>query len=60
MDDVKLLVKNSDEKLLAAKTLFESGFYGDAVSRAYYAMFFAAVEKSEIFRAAKIQRIFDS
>ncbi|WP_218833786.1 HEPN domain-containing protein [Methanobacterium bryantii] len=54
------MVKNSDEKLLAAKTLFESGFYGDAVSRAYYAMFFAAVEKSEIFRAAKIQRIFDS
>lgn len=42
LDDVKLLIKNSDEKLLAAKTLFENGFYGDAVSRAYYAMFFAA------------------
>lgn len=40
LDDVKILVKNSDEKLLAAKTLFENGFYGDAVSRAYYAMFF--------------------
>ncbi|MEL7672038.1 HEPN domain-containing protein [Methanobacterium sp.] len=37
---MKLLIKNSDEKLLAAKTLFENGFYGDAVSRAYYAMFF--------------------
>ena len=57
MDEVKILIKNSDEKLLAAKTLFENGFYGayktsfcapkskilrDAVSRAYYAMFFAA------------------
>jgi uncharacterized protein (UPF0332 family) len=28
--------------LEAAKTLFENGFYADAVSRAYYAMFFAA------------------
>ena len=38
---MKLLIRNSDEKLLAAKTLFENGFYGDAVSRAYYAMSFA-------------------
>ena len=54
LDDVKLLIKNSDEKLLAAKTLFENGFYGDAVSRAYYAMFFVTVEKSPIFRAFEI------
>lgn len=26
----------------AAKNLFENGFYNDSVSRAYYAMFFAA------------------
>lgn len=42
LDDVKILMKNSNEKLEAAKILFKNGFYGDAVSRAYYAMFFAA------------------
>ncbi|MGB9980124.1 HEPN domain-containing protein [Methanobacterium sp.] len=39
---MKILMKNAQEKLFAAKTLFENGFYGDAVSRAYYVMFFAA------------------
>ena len=42
MDDKEILIKNAYEKLEAAKTLFENDFYGDAVSRAYYAMFFAA------------------
>lgn len=32
----------SYEKLKAAKTLFENGFYSDAISRAYYAMFFGS------------------
>jgi len=30
------------QKLAVAKRLFEDGFYADAVSRAYYAMFYAA------------------
>jgi Uncharacterized conserved protein related to C-terminal domain of eukaryotic chaperone, SACSIN len=30
------------EKLEVAKSLLENGFYSDAVSRAYYAMFYAA------------------
>lgn len=42
MDETEILMKNAYEKLEAAKTLFENGFYGDAVSRAYYAMFFAS------------------
>lgn len=42
MDESEILIKNAYEKLEAAETLFENKFYGDAVSRAYYAMFFAA------------------
>ena len=42
MDEKKILMENAYEKLEAAKILFENGFYADAVSRAYYAMFFAA------------------
>ena len=30
------------EKLKVVKSLFATGFYSDAVSRAYYAMFYAA------------------
>lgn len=37
MDDKEILMKNAYEKLEAAKTLYENDFYGDAVSRAYYA-----------------------
>lgn len=42
MDEKTILIENAHEKLNAAKTLFRNGFYGDAVSRACYAMFFAA------------------
>ncbi len=42
MDEKQILMENTYEKPDASKTLFENGFYGDAVSRAYYAMFFAA------------------
>ncbi|MDI6723105.1 MAG: HEPN domain-containing protein [Methanobacterium sp.] len=42
MDEAGILMKNAYEKLEAARTLFKNEFYGDAVSRAYYAMFFAA------------------
>jgi len=42
LDEAGILMKNAYEKLEAARTLFKNEFYGDAVSRAYYAMFFAA------------------
>jgi len=35
-------IENAEEKLGAAKYLFEGGFYNDAASRAYYSMFYAA------------------
>jgi len=42
LDDVQILMGNAHHKLKVAKNLLGNGFYGDAVSRAYYAMFFAA------------------
>ena len=42
MGDEEILMEKAVRKLEAARTLCEHGFYGDAVSRAYYAMFFAA------------------
>jgi len=42
LDEKRILIENAHEKLDAAKNLFENGFYNDSVSRAYYAMFFAA------------------
>jgi len=42
LDEKQILIENAHEKLEAAKNLFENGFYNDSVSRAYYAMFFAA------------------
>ncbi|MCK9150522.1 HEPN domain-containing protein [Methanobacterium alcaliphilum] len=42
MDERIILLENAHEKLEAAKNLFENEFYNDSVSRAYYAMFFAA------------------
>ena len=35
-------MERASEKLEVAKSLFENEFYPDAVSRAYYAMFYAA------------------
>lgn len=35
-------MERAHEKLEVAKSLFGTGFYSDAVSRAYYAMFYAA------------------
>jgi len=37
-----MLLEKSAQRLLAAQQLLESGFYEDAVGRAYYSMFFAA------------------
>ncbi|BDZ70603.1 HEPN domain-containing protein [Methanobacterium petrolearium] len=42
MDDAEILMSNAYKKLEVAKNLFSNGYYGDAVSRSYYAMFFAA------------------
>lgn len=41
LDEKQILTENAYKKLEAAKTLSKNEFYGDAVSRAYYAMFFA-------------------
>jgi len=35
-------IKNAEEKLGAAEYLLKGGFYNDAVSRAYYSMFYSA------------------
>ena len=42
MDEKQILMERAHEKLEVAKSLFGTGFYSDAVSRAYYAMFYAA------------------
>ena len=42
LDESKELLVRSHEKLRSARLLFENQFYGDCVSRAYYAMFYAA------------------
>lgn len=42
MDEKRILMERAYEKLEVAKSLLENGFYSDAVSRAYYAMFYAA------------------
>jgi len=39
LDEKEILIQNAHEKLEAAKYLYRKGFYGDAVSRAYYSMF---------------------
>jgi len=38
---IKGQIKKAEEKLSAAKSLRKDGFQGDAISRAYYAMFHA-------------------
>lgn len=38
----KKYLVNAEEKLEAAEYLFEGKFYSDAVSRAYYSMFYSA------------------
>lgn len=42
MDEKLVLMERAGEKLEVARSLLEDGFYSDAVSRAYYAMFYAA------------------
>jgi len=40
--EVEILLNDAHESLEAARVLLENGFYRDAISRAYYAMFYAA------------------
>jgi len=42
LDEIKALLEKAENRLEVARSLFENGYYGDAVSRAYYCMFFAA------------------
>jgi len=42
LDDVSIMLERADEKLKAARMLLEADMYSDAVSRAYYAMLYAA------------------
>ena len=42
MDEIKALLEKAENRLEVSRSLFENGYYGDAVRRAYYCMFFAA------------------
>lgn len=42
LKEVELLLERAALKLSAAKMLFDEKYYDDAVSRAYYSMYFAA------------------
>ncbi len=42
MDEVHLLLEKAESKLNSAKILFENRVYDDAISRAYYCMYYAA------------------
>lgn len=50
-DEVALLIEHAYESLRAAELLLENGLYRDSMSRAYYAMFYAA---SALLRAKGI------
>ncbi|NQE53566.1 hypothetical protein C5S29_08230 [ANME-1 cluster archaeon GoMg3.2] len=41
-EEIEILIGRAKRRLDAACLLFEDGFYEDAVSRAYYSMYFAA------------------
>jgi len=41
-EEIEILIGRAKRRLDAAYHLFEDGFYEDAVSRAYYSMYFAA------------------
>jgi len=42
LDEIDELLKRSGEKLHSARSLLEKGHYGDAISRAYYCMYYAS------------------
>lgn len=42
LDEIEMLLEKADERIGAAITLSENGYYDDAVSRAYYGTYFAA------------------
>lgn len=42
MEEVKIFIRKAETKLNTAKILFEEEIYEDAISRAYYSMYYAA------------------
>jgi uncharacterized protein (UPF0332 family) len=42
LDEVRILLEKAELKLNSARILFENEIYDDAVSRAYYCMYYAA------------------
>ncbi len=42
LDEAELLIEEAESKLESAKLLYENGRHGDAISRAYYSMHYAA------------------
>jgi uncharacterized protein (UPF0332 family) len=42
LDNIEYHIKEAENKLEAAKSLFENGFYKDSASRSYYSMYHAA------------------
>ncbi|MFQ5887569.1 MAG: HEPN domain-containing protein, partial [Candidatus Hydrothermarchaeales archaeon] len=42
MDEIDILIQKAESKLQAGRVLLENQFYDDAVSRAYYCMYYAA------------------
>lgn len=41
MEEVEILIRKAESKLNTAKILFEEEIYEDAISRAYYSMYYA-------------------
>ena len=41
LDNIEYHIKEAENKLGAAKSLFENGFYKDSASRSYYSMYHA-------------------
>lgn len=41
-EEAKKLLERSNEALAVTKILLDNGYYGDSMSKAYYAMFYAA------------------
>ncbi len=42
LDNIEYHIKEAENKLAAAKSLFANGFYKDSASRSYYSMYHAA------------------
>jgi hypothetical protein len=60
MNDPKVWLQTAETKLDHARQIFDIGLYDDAISRAYYAMFYAAKDEKVIVRpAVRLSRTVD-